>query len=639
MAQEGQDTKTLFVRSVPFDATSEELSDFFSLFAPVRHAVIVTDKEHNSRGFGFVSFALEEDAKLALEKGRESKFKDRTLRIDIAKRRDRQNKADMPSAEVPEKKGTRLIVRNLPWSMEKVEKLKKQFQRYGTVVECTVPKNEKGKMRGFAFIRMKKFSAAEAAVEKSKGLKIDGREVTVDFAVDKTRWEASGQAKPVFESEKKNEKKESSSEKKSSSESSSESSDESDKEESDKEGEELPVEEKPKPNKQEPYTIFIRNLPYDATKEGLQEHFEQFGPVKYALPVVDKETGMARGTGFVAFKTEDAYKQCLDNAPDSSSSSSSLLVSDDVPPAYIYDGRIMSITSAVDRDRAKTLLEKNKERRDQILGKEHGKQDKRNLFLLNEGRINPTSAMGQLIGKTELEIREKSYKLRIDQLNANPSLHLSLTRLAVRNLPRTLTEKSFKALGRKAVVEFAKEVKQEIRQPLSKEEIQRSLKHKQNNSLEKPDLNKSKKKGVVRQAKILVEVSASGQAGRSKGYGFLEFRDHKSALMALRWLNCHEVTYEEILAGLSPEEQKFVKPDGQKRRLIVEFAIEHAKVVNKRKEKVKNARDYAEMKKKAAEEEQKKKQEEMAKKREREATDETKQIIGNKRRRKNKKKA
>lgn len=42
---DGLDRKTLFVRSIPFEATSEELSEFFSQFVPVKHAVIVTDNE------------------------------------------------------------------------------------------------------------------------------------------------------------------------------------------------------------------------------------------------------------------------------------------------------------------------------------------------------------------------------------------------------------------------------------------------------------------------------------------------------------------------------------------------------------------------------------------------------------------
>ena len=38
----------------------------------------------------------------------------------------------------------------------------------------------------------------------------------------------------------------------------------------------------------------MRNIPYDADAESLKEHFSTFGTVKYALPVVDKETGLAK---------------------------------------------------------------------------------------------------------------------------------------------------------------------------------------------------------------------------------------------------------------------------------------------------------------------------------------------------------
>lgn len=41
--------------------------------------------------------------------------------------------------------------------------------------------------------------------------------------------------------------------------------------------------------------------------------------------------------------------------------------------------------------------------------------------------------------------------------------------------------------------------------------------------------------------------------------GFIEYRDHKTALMGLRWLNAHEVTPEEAVEGLTDEEKKNVR--------------------------------------------------------------------------------
>ncbi|CCH46876.1 Nucleolar protein 4 [Wickerhamomyces ciferrii] len=618
-AGENLDLKTLFVRSIPFDATSEQLSDFFSQFCPVKHAIIVTDNEKNSRGFGFVSFSLDDDTKTALEQSRKNKFQGRLLRVDIAKRRDRKDKDVThvkPEKEAIEKRRARLIIRNLPWSVRDPAELKKIFQKYGAVTDAIIPRKKGGKMSGFGFVTMKKNSSAENAIKGSQGLKIADREVAVDYAIEKSKWEAYKQDN---EDEEESDEEESEDE-----DEDDESKDEDDEDEgeettniededsedadvaeeedddsdvdldSDEEIDEEEEEKEEKPreqkNRQDQFSIFVRNLPYDADEDTLKEHFEQFGPVRYALPVIDKETGLAKGTAFVAFRKEDAYTKCLSEAPDASSTS--ILISDDVSPAYVYQGRILSITPTVSRESASFLTEKNAQKRSENFGKAPGEKDRRNLYLLNEGRITTSSKLASAITPIDLELREKSYKLRVQQLNKNPSLHLSLTRLAIRNLPRAMNAKAMKALGRKAVVAFATEVKDGKRQPLSKEEIQRSVKEKA--KLEEDgevESKRTKKLGVVRQAKVIMEVKGSGDQGRSRGYGFLEFRDHKTALMGLRWLNAHKVSEEEILEGLTDEEKKNVKLDpAKKRQLIVEFAVEHANVVKRRREKTFQAR-------------------------------------------------
>lgn len=624
------DRRTLFVRAVPEDATSEELSEYFSQFVPVKHAVIVTDESKKSRGFGFVSFTMDEDTLTALVEAKKQKFKGRFLRVDIAKRRDRKNKdkkeeearEERAPREPVEKRKARIIIRNLPWSCKTPDKLRNIFQRYGAVHDAYIPTKKGGLMKGFAFVTMKKNSAAERAVKECVGLKIDGREVAVDLAVEKSKWEkiqeeaqtefkSTGRERPSKQSEDDEEMEDAEEEEKEDGEDESDDEDESEENEEfdelnelksdDEEAEE--EDKREKKNTQEAFSVFVRNIPYDADRESLTEHFSQFGPVKYALPVIDKATGLARGSAFVAFKTHEAYKECLDNAPPVSNTS--MLISDDVSPAYVYQGRILSVASTVDRDSASRLAERNSDLRKEVLGISKGDRDRRNLFLLNEGRITEHSKLALFISKTDMELREKSYKLRVQQLNKNATLHLSLTRLAIRNLPRAMTSKSLKALGRKAVVQFATEVKEGARQPLSKEEVNRSIKfkheddksgandektQKEKEKLEKEKLEKEKKKnkkmGVVKQAKVVMELKGSGDIGRSRGYGFVEFRDHKAALMGLRWLNAHEVTAEEITEGMTEEEIKRTSIDSTNRRkLIAEFAIENAQVVKRRKEK------------------------------------------------------
>lgn len=613
--EEGTDRKTLFVRGVPFSATSEELSEYFSQFVPVKHAVIVNDNEQKSRGFGFVSFTMEEDTLTALVEAKKHRFQNKLLRVDIAKKRDRKHRRGEEEVKVEkpvvpqepvEKRKARLIIRNLPWTCKSPDTLKKLFNKYGAVHDAYIPTKKGGQMRGFAFVTMKKTAAAERAVKELVGLKIDGREVAVDLAVEKSKWETlqeDEQAVPKFKTEVKEEeddevevKEEDDDEVKEDSDSDSDDDENDENDDFDKLNEinsddeveeEEEEEEKPKQNKQDSFSVFVRNIPYDADRESLTEHFNNFGPVKYALPVIDKQTGLARGSAFVTFKTQEGYTECLENAP--SVSNTSMLISDDVAPLYVYQGRILSIVSTVDRDSASKLAERNSEKRKEAFGKEAGEKDRRNLFLLNEGRVTENSKLAQFMSKTDMEVREKSYKLRVQQLNKNPTLHLSLTRLAIRNLPRAMTPKSLKALGRKAVVQFATEVKDAKRHPLSKEEVSRSLKFKHDNeeAPKEDEKKKTKNTGVVKQAKVIMEVKGTGETGRSRGYGFIEFRDHKAALMGLRWLNNHEVTIAEIVEGMDENEKKSAQLDSlNKRRLIVEFAIENAQVVKRRRDRV-----------------------------------------------------
>lgn len=60
---------TLFVSNLPYTATSVDLQTLFSDIAPVRSAFVVT--EHGtgvSKGVGYVSFAIKEDAQSAFDK-------------------------------------------------------------------------------------------------------------------------------------------------------------------------------------------------------------------------------------------------------------------------------------------------------------------------------------------------------------------------------------------------------------------------------------------------------------------------------------------------------------------------------------------------------------------------------------------
>lgn len=341
-------------------------------------------------------------------------------------------------------------------------------------------------------------------------------------------------------------------------------------------------------------TLFIRNVPFDVSDDVLQEHFSFFGSVRYARVVLDPSTERSKGTAFVAFyKAEDA-RACLTGSHNvqsgprqgktNAASKPSLLEDTSFDPSghYTLDGRVLQISRAVDRGEAKRLS---------VVGsslREVRDKDKRRLYLLSEGNVSSNSPLYGQLSVTEIRIREDSAKQRQALIRSNPSLHISLTRLSVRNLPRMMTSKDLKELARKAVVGFATDLKAGKRQPLSKEELARGG----DTSKAAERARKAKGKGIVKQAKIVFEgleggkVSEESGAGRSRGYGFIEYTSHRWALMGLRWLNGHAVGPQfgesQQYTGTSQERRK---------RLIVEFAIENAQVVARRQQREANARE------------------------------------------------
>ncbi|KAF3065278.1 putative RNA-binding protein C4F6.14 [Daldinia childiae] len=621
-----EQSRSLFVRSLPPTATAETLTEFFSQHFPIKHATVILDPQTKaSRGYGFVTFTDADDAKEAKEKLHKQKLDGRPLVLEVAEPRHRQpgtesvdaatKKAERQATLAEARKAPKLIVRNLPWSIKKSDQLASLFQGFGKVKYADLP-NAKGKLSGFGFITMRGRKNAEKAIEAINGKTIDGRTLAVDWAVDKQTWEQQKQQPDKDDSMSKDTKPADQDEAleddgAKSGEDQNEKEDEDDEEDEDIKNfmknhmenlEDEDSDANPDDNKSEDAdneggaalgreptpkksfmtdnksTIFIRNLPFTATDTELKSHFEQFGHVRYARIVIDRATDRPAGTGFVCFVSENDSKACLKGAPRAQQSTipnkKSILQNElaDEQGKYTMDGRILQVSQAVSKDEASNLAEKGIAAR---LGKE---KDKRRLYLLSEGALMTDSPLYATLAPTEVKIREDSAAQRKKLIESNPSLHLSLTRLAIRNIPRDLDSKKLKALAREAVVGFAKDVKEGRREPLSKEENSRGGEE----DKEAERRRKEKGKGIVKQAKIVFENKEGSKvpevdgASKSRGYGFIEYSSHRWALMGLRWLNGHALK----------------TPAGKTQRLIVEFAIENAQVVARRKDNQERQRTF-----------------------------------------------
>lgn len=636
-----EERRSLFVRSLPNTATNESLTEYFSQHYPVKHATVVVDRAtKESRGYGFVTFTDADDAIEAKKKLNGQMLGGRKLVLDVAEPRHRAGGDSVVKSGLAEEKRRReeemaearkapkLIIRNLPWSVKKPEQLSKLFMKYGKIKFADLP-SDKGKLKGFGFVTFRTKKHAERAMEEMNGKDVDGRPIAVDWAVSKDEWQQ--QQTQDEDDEEKSEKKSKASKKEKTQEKEDKGDDtglnqedkdladfmkkmedfdseddegEGDDEEGggklddndedqdddmegadeedvfDNESADAPVEdEKPKRTTDNSTTIFIRNLPFTATDESVKEHFLKFGPVRYARVVMNKMIDKPAGTGFVCFVNMDDFKTCVKNAPRHQpavkTAKPSVLQNESIDSdgRYTLDGRVLQVAQAVSKEEATKLADAGPAARK---GQE---KDKRRLFLLSEGTIPKNSPLYALLTPTEVTLREQSATQRKKQVMSNPSLHLSLTRLAIRNLPRDMTSKDLKQLARQAIVGFASDAKEGKRSALSKEELARGGPE----DRDAEHRRREKGKGVVKQAKVVFETrdgkkvdeqAGAAGAGKSRGYGFVEYSSHRWALMGLRWLNGHPLKNDA----------------GKTVRLVVEFAIENAQVISRRKANESRAR-------------------------------------------------
>lgn len=223
-------------------------------------------------------------------------------------------------------KRARLLVKNLSFKVTE-DKLKDLFGNYGEISGIDLLKKPDGKLVGCAFVQFNLVQKAAKARHHLNGKEFLGRKIEVDFAKPKNKYknekqisqqsdvkvsEVEDSFEPTNEVEIKTESVSSleNDEKDHSVLSESEVSSETESEEvseGDSVKEEIQNERNLDNNHHyshdvsEGKTIFIKNVPFEATNNDLKSCMSQFGRTYYALICVDKLTEHSKGTAFVKF--------------------------------------------------------------------------------------------------------------------------------------------------------------------------------------------------------------------------------------------------------------------------------------------------------------------------------------------------
>ncbi|KAG9085736.1 RNA recognition motif-containing protein [Ceratobasidium sp. UAMH 11750] len=590
----------LIIRNLPWHVNEEDLHRLFAPYGPIYSITLPADDTKASsdrhRGFAFVWMLAHADAERAI-KGVNGR---------VVGAKGKQKKTRREREEIAREKAAKRL--------RKMRGEESEGEEEG----------EEGEEVG-----------EEGEEVREEGEEKEGRVVAVDWALSKSKWEEAVSQRRDEEamevddeggeqSDGSDDEGEEEGEGEDEDEEASSVGDESEEESNSEEDEE--AHERPQlPNTDVGTTLFVRNVPFEATEDDLRTLFRAFGPLRYARITLDKETGRSRGTGFVCFwKREDAdlaieeteamAKELGTNSTTTKPHnpfSMSLLTPDpsaSLAKRLVLHGRTLSVARAVAREEADRLREEGERSRE--------KQDKRNLYLMREGVIFPNSPAAAQLSATELATRQASFDSRRALLRSNPSLYVSRTRLSVRRIPVWVSERVLKRLAMYAAREFEDEVKRGEREGLTRDELQPTEQEGETNAKKK---GKKGRSTGVRQAKIVRaadRVDAVNGKGKSRGYGFIETEEHADALRILRWANNRPGVVglmrgwwkEELkdLVGLSEKgegkdedratrlkrlkdelEKLEGEPEGKEssKTLILEFAIENIQVVKRRKER------------------------------------------------------
>ncbi|EER05842.1 Polyadenylate-binding protein, putative [Perkinsus marinus ATCC 50983] len=267
----------VFVKNLDKTIDNKALYDTFSLFGNILSCKVATDDDGKSRGYGFVHFENDESAHKAITKLNGMMIGEKAVYVGpFQKHAERaEQHGDEP------RKFTNVYIKHLPESWTTEEDVQKAFEEFGKITSVAIQTDRKG--RRFAFVNYEDFDSAAKAVEAMNGKdmrtqeEIDagkGEEESTEEGSDEmpeyklyvtraqTKTERSAELRNKFQAKN-----------------------------TEKVG-------------NQSCNLYVKNLPEDVDDEKLRQMFEQFGEITSPKVMVDENTGVSRGFGFVCFANQ-----------------------------------------------------------------------------------------------------------------------------------------------------------------------------------------------------------------------------------------------------------------------------------------------------------------------------------------------
>ncbi|XP_012938051.1 nucleolin isoform X2 [Aplysia californica] len=199
--EDDRDSRTLFVKGLPDDVTQDSLGTVFESASDIR----IPQKDGYPKGFAFVEFSDASAMEEAMTEKQGAKLSGRSLYLDYmgsksnfkANRGDRGGRGDRRGGrgfgdrsfnDRHSNSGARgetkvLFIKNLSYDTDE-SSLRGVFEGALSARIPTFP--DSGKSKGFAFVEFGSPDEAASAYDTMAGETIDGRQVRIDFAAEKS---------------------------------------------------------------------------------------------------------------------------------------------------------------------------------------------------------------------------------------------------------------------------------------------------------------------------------------------------------------------------------------------------------------------------------------------------------------------
>ncbi|RDB21117.1 Polyadenylate-binding protein, cytoplasmic and nuclear [Hypsizygus marmoreus] len=177
----------LYVKNIDPEMSQEEFENLFKQFGAVTSALISVDEEGKSKGFGFVNYENHEEAQKAVDELHDSEHYGKKLFVARAQKKAEREEELRRSYEqakmekLSKYQGVNLYIKNLEDDVDD-DKLRAEFEPFGTVTSCKVMRDDRGASKGFGFVCFSSPDEATKAVAEMNNKMIGSKPLYVSLA-------------------------------------------------------------------------------------------------------------------------------------------------------------------------------------------------------------------------------------------------------------------------------------------------------------------------------------------------------------------------------------------------------------------------------------------------------------------------